>query len=66
MFGYIKKKKVLDIINTGQRQLYDKQNQIILENNPENKEIDSQDLLISINRLEGGIYFLERLKKHFI
>ncbi len=64
MFGYIKKSKVLRIIQNGQEQLREKENQLILNGAPED-ESEKLEVFESICKLDGGIYFLECLKKHF-
>lgn len=63
MFGYIKKSRVLKIIEKGQEQLRDKRDELVLSR-PTN-DFEKQDFVDSLNRLDGGIYFLECLKKHF-
>ena len=65
MFGYIKKSEVLKINKKGQNQLREKENCIILTVKKPETEFEVRDFLESINKLEGGIYYLECLKKHF-
>lgn len=64
MFGYIKKKEVLKIIEIGQKQLQDKEVDIIMNIRP-STDCERRDFAESINKLKGGVYYLECLKKHF-
>ena len=65
MFGYIKKSKVLKIIERGQEQLRDKETDIFLNLEAPKSECEVRDFSEAINKLKGGIYYLECLKKHF-
>ena len=65
MCGYIKKSKVLDIINKGQDQLKEKEYEIVLTGEKPKNDIETRDFLEAINKLKGGYYFLETIKKHF-
>ncbi len=64
MFGYIKKSKVLRIIQNGQEQLREKENQLILNGAPED-ESEKLEVFESICKLDGGIYFFRMSKKTF-
>lgn len=64
MFGYIKKKEVLRIIENGQKQLRDKEIDIVLNSTPLT-DLERQHFNEAINKLRGGVHCLECLKKHF-
>lgn len=65
MFGYIKKSKVLKIIEEKQKELSDKETDRVLNVETLKAECEIIDFLESINKLKGGVYYLECLKKHF-
>ena len=65
LFGYIKKSKVLEIIDNGIEQLRDKETDIVLNTDICKCEKDRLDFSEAINKVRGGIYFLDHLKKHF-
>ena len=65
MFGYIKKSKVLKIIDNGIEQLFDKENDIRLNTDILKTEQEKLDYCEAINRLKGGQYFFKCLKRHF-
>lgn len=65
MFGYIKKTEVLRIIEQGQEDLRNKETDIIVNIPRPKTRSEKRDYLESINKLKGGVYFLECLKKHF-
>lgn len=65
MFGYIKKTKVLEIIQKGEEQLMANQEMVLRfksEGLTENERIEFRD---SIKKFEGGLLALKGLKKHF-
>lgn len=61
MFGYIKKSEVIKMIEKGQMQLREKEENLLLNYRPITEE-EIRDWNESINKLKGGIYFLECLK----
>lgn len=66
MFGFIRKSKVLKIIENGQAQLKEELNNVATKNfGSELADITKEEWLESSNRLNGGIHVLECLKKHF-
>lgn len=65
MLGYIRKSKVLKIINDGIEQLENKETDILLNTEVCKNEQDRLDFSEAINKIRGGKYFLECLKKHF-
>jgi hypothetical protein len=65
MFGYIRKSKVLKIIDNRIEQLRDKETDILLNTDICQNEKDRLDFSEAINKVRGGMYFLECLKKHF-
>lgn len=65
MFGYIKKSKVLEIIENGEKQLLNTQNKVVLMDKTNFTKHDHIDWRDSIKKLEGGMIALKDLKKHF-
>ena len=65
MFGYIKKSKVLKIIDKGEEQLRANQEMVIRFKSNELTEDDKLDFRDSIKKFEGGLLALKGLKKHF-
>lgn len=63
--GYINQKEVIRLISKGQAQLSDKKLELIelLDSSYTGQELE--DWKESYNKLEGGVYFLDLLKKHF-
>jgi hypothetical protein len=65
LFGYIRRSKVLKIIDNGIEQLRNKETDVLLNTDVCKNEKDRLDFSEEINKLRGGIHFLECLKKHF-
>lgn len=66
MFGFIRKSKVLKIIENGQAQLKEAHNNIPTKNfGSELVDMTKEEWLESFNKINGGIHALECLKKHF-
>lgn len=65
MFGYIKKNKVLKIINNGLDQFTDLELRV-LNMTKEEREQDKEDYKRSINEINGAKRALQGLIKHFI
>ena len=65
MFGYIKKSRVLKIIEKGEEQLRANQEMVIRFKSNELTEDVKLDFRDSINKFEGGLLALKALKKHF-
>lgn len=63
MFGYIKRKTILKLINELINKLKSRQNEIIKEFIPQNDK-DRNDFNTAINKLQGGIDYLGVLKNH--
>lgn len=65
MFGYIKKSEVIKMIEKGQMQLREKEENLLLNYRPRTEE-QIRDWNESINKLKGGVYFLECLKSKIL
>jgi hypothetical protein len=65
LFVYIRKSKVLKIIDNGIEQLRDKETYVLLNTDVCKDEKDRLDYSEVINKLRGGIHFLECINKHF-
>lgn len=65
MFGYIKKEKVLSIIDKGEVQLTTCLIEVMELNDKDYNTKQLQEIRDSIKKIEGGLHTLESLRKHF-
>ena len=65
MFGYIRKSKVLEIIENGEKQLLNTRNKVVLIDKTNFTKHDHIDWRDSIKKLDGAMIALKGLKKYF-